>query len=203
MKRKKDIRERQDVIFQVSLSISLIITIIAFLTIKQFSIKPYLPKESKETILEQVPEEIIKVEEPPPPPKPILPVEVSVEEGQEEEIEIAPTTTFTETRELPVLPEMRVYEQYEVEEPPVLIKKVDPVYPEIARQLKIEGMVYVRIIVGPDGKVKHAEIVKSVHEILNEPVLEAVRQWIFKPGKQMGQPVSVRIIQPYRFRLEK
>ncbi len=203
MKRKKDIRERQDVIFQVSLSISLIITIIAFLTIKQFSIKPYLPKESKETILEQVPEEIIKVEEPPPPPKPILPVEVSVEEGEEEEAEIAPTTTFTEVRDLPVLPEMKVYEQYEVEEPPVLIKKVDPVYPEIARQLKIEGMVYVRMIVGPDGKVKHAEIIKSAHEILNEPVLEAVRQWIFRPGKQMGQPVTVRIIQPYRFKLEK
>lgn len=203
MKKKKDIRERQDVIFQVSLSISLIITIIAFLTVKQFSIKPYLPKESKETILEQVPEEIIKVEEPPPPPKPILPVEVSVEEGEEEEIEIAPTTTFRETQELPILPEMRVYEQYEVEEPPVLIKKVDPVYPEIARQLKIEGMVVVRMIVGPDGRVKHAEILKSAHEILNEPVLEAVRQWIFKPGKQMGQPVSVRIIQPYRFRLEK
>ncbi len=203
MKKKKDIRERQDVIFQASLSISLIITIIAFLTVKQFSIKPYLPKESKETILEQVPEEVIKVEEPPPPPKPVLPVEVSVEEGKEEEVEIAPTTTFMETRELPVLPEMRVYEQYEVEEPPVLIKKVDPVYPEIARQLKIEGMVVVRMIVGPDGRVKHAEIIKSVHEILNEPVLEAVRQWIFKPGKQMGQPVSVRIIQPYRFRLEK
>jgi len=203
MKKKKDIRERQDVIFQVSLSISLIITIISFLTIKQFSIKPYLPKEAKETILEQVPEEIIKIEEPPPPPKPILPVEVSTGEGEEEEVEIAPTTTFVETQELPVLPEMKVYEQYEVEEPPVLIKKVDPVYPEIARQLKIEGMVVVRMIVGPDGKVKHAEIIKSVHEILNEPVLEAVRQWIFRPGKQMGQPVSVRIVQPYRFRLEK
>ncbi|MEO0263266.1 MAG: TonB family protein [candidate division WOR-3 bacterium] len=203
MKKKKDIRERQDVIFQVSLSISLIITIISFLTIKQFSIKPYLPKETKETILEQVPEEIIKIEEPPPPPKPILPVEVSAGEGEEEEVEIAPTTTFVETQELPVLPETKVYEQYEVEEPPVLIKKVDPVYPEIARQLKIEGMVVVRMIVGPDGKVKHAEIIKSVHEILNEPVLEAVRQWIFRPGKQMGQPVSVRIVQPYRFRLEK
>jgi len=201
--KKKDIRERQDVIFQASLSISLIITIISFLTIKQFSIKPYLPKGVKETILENLPEEIEILKEPPPPPKPVLPVEVKVGEEEEEEVEIAPTTTFTELQEVPVLPEIRVYEAYEVEEPPVLIKKVDPVYPEIARQLKIEGMVVVRMIVGPDGRVKHAEIIKSVHEILNEPVLEAVRQWIFKPGKQLGQPVSVRIIQPYRFRLEK
>jgi protein TonB len=203
MKKKKDIRERQDVIFQASLSISLIITIISFLTIKEFSIKPYLPKSAKETVLENLPEEVEILKEPPPPPKPVLPVEVSVGEGEEEEVEIAPTTTFTETQEAPVLPEMKVYEQYEVEEPPVLIKKVDPIYPDIARQLKIEGMVVVRMIVGPDGRVKHAEIIKSAHEILNEPVLEAVRQWVFKPGKQLGQPVSVRIVQPYRFRLEK
>lgn len=201
---KKDIREKQDVIFQASLSIALILTIIAFLTIKQFALKAYLPKNVEETILENIEEQVEVLKEPPPPPKPVLPVEITVaEEGEEEEVEIAPTTEFNEVQETPVLPEMKVYESYEVEEPPEVIKKVDPIYPEIARQLKLEGWVYVRVIVGPDGRVKHAEILKSAHEVFNQPILEAVRKWRFKPGKQLGQPVTVRVVIPYHFILEK
>lgn len=201
---KKDIRERQDVIFQASLSISLILTIIAFLTVKQFALKGYLPTGAKETILENIEEQVDVLKEPPPPPKPILPVEITVsEEGEEEEREISPTTVFNEIQETPVLPETKVYESYEVEETPEVVQKVDPIYPEIARQLKLEGWVYVRVIVGPDGRVRYAEIVKSAHEVFNQPVLEAVRKWIFKPGKQLGQPVTVRVIIPYLFRLEK
>jgi protein TonB len=200
---KKDIREKQDVIFQASLSIALILTIVAFLTIKQFALKAYLPKNVEETILENIEEQVDVLKEPPPPPKPVLPVEITVSEGEEEEVEIAPTTEFNEVQETPVLPEMKVYESYEVEEVPQPVKKVPPVYPEIARQLKLEGLVYVRLIVGPDGRVKHAEILKSAHEVFNQPVLEAVRKWIFKPGKQLGQPVTVRVVVPYRFKLEK
>jgi protein TonB len=90
-----------------------------------------------------------------------------------------------------------------VEKTPVIVKQVEPVYPEVARRTGIEGVVWVRVLVGKDGKVKKALIVKSNAEIFNEIALEAALQWVFTPAMMNAGPVSVWVAIPFHFRLSK
>jgi periplasmic protein TonB len=71
--------------------------------------------------------------------------------------------------------------------------KVPPVYPPIARQLKIEGAVEVEAMVGEDGQVESVNIV-SGNPMLTKPAVEAIRKWKFPPQVQDGKPA--RAIAP-------
>jgi TonB family protein len=71
--------------------------------------------------------------------------------------------------------------------------KVPPVYPPIARQLKIEGAVEVEAVVGEDGQVESVNIV-SGNPMLTKPAVEAIRKWKFTPQAQDGKPA--RAIAP-------
>jgi protein TonB len=77
-----------------------------------------------------------------------------------------------------------------------------PPYPLIARRLKLEGTVIVRVLVSPAGK---AEIVRletsSGSNVLDQAALNAVQGWSFVPAQQGGQPVSAWVDVPIRFRL--
>jgi TonB family protein len=65
-------------------------------------------------------------------------------------------------------------------DPPKIVKHVDPVYPEIARQARIQGVVTIEATIGADGKVKTAKVVQSI-PLLDEAALAAVRQWEYTP----------------------
>ena len=52
-----------------------------------------------------------------------------------------------------------------------------------------------------DGRAESAEVVKSVHPILDQEALKAALRCIFKPGKQRDFPVEVWVTLPYRFKL--
>lgn len=75
-------------------------------------------------------------------------------------------------------------------------------YPEAARSLRIEGTVRVKFIVGTDGKVESASVVKSDDLQLNEAALDVVRKLpVFKPGQQEGKAVKCSFVLPITFRL--
>ena len=59
--------------------------------------------------------------------------------------------------------------------------RVAPVYPEIARRLKITGEVKVEALVDSDGQVKSVKTVSGNH-VLAVAAEDAVRQWKFQPG---------------------
>jgi TonB family protein len=59
--------------------------------------------------------------------------------------------------------------------------RVAPVYPEVARRMKIGGVVKVEAIVDPGGKVKDAKALNGNH-ILSPAAEEAVRRWTFEPA---------------------
>jgi TonB family protein len=59
--------------------------------------------------------------------------------------------------------------------------RVAPVYPEIAKRMKITGAVKVEATVDPDGKVTEAKAV-SGNRILTPAAEDAVRRWRFAPG---------------------
>lgn len=88
-----------------------------------------------------------------------------------------------------------------VSEYPVVAKQVEPVYPRLAVQAQIEGKVYVRVLVGKDGRVKAAEIFNGP-EVFHDAALEAAKQWVFTPGIQGNRPVNVWVMIPFKFELE-
>lgn len=59
--------------------------------------------------------------------------------------------------------------------------RVAPVYPELAKRMKISGVVKVEAKVDPDGKVEDVKTVSGSHA-LSSAAEEAVRKWKFAPG---------------------
>ena len=61
--------------------------------------------------------------------------------------------------------------------------KIEPSYPELARRMKITGVVKVSVTVAPNGTVKDAKLVGG-HPVLANAVLDAVKKWRFESGPQ-------------------
>jgi len=75
-------------------------------------------------------------------------------------------------------------------DPAMLIHRVEPVYPILARQTHREGRVELRAIIGTDGAIQSLQIV-SGDGIFVRSALEAVQQWHYKPTILNGQPVEI------------
>jgi len=61
--------------------------------------------------------------------------------------------------------------------------KVEPVCPELARRMKITGVVKVQITVAANGTVKDAKLIGG-HPVLANAALDAVKKWRFEPGPE-------------------
>ncbi len=59
--------------------------------------------------------------------------------------------------------------------------RVPPVYPEIAKRMKIDGSVTVQVTVNADGKVSEVKTI-SGNRVLSIAAEDAVRKWRFEPG---------------------
>jgi TonB family protein len=71
-----------------------------------------------------------------------------------------------------------------------LITQVDPIYPPLAMQARIQGVVRFTIVIGKDGRVSNTELVNG-HPLLIAAASDAVRQWVYKPTLLNGEPVEV------------
>lgn len=78
---------------------------------------------------------------------------------------------------------------------PVVIREVKPAYTSDAMRAKIQGAVLIECDVQPDGSVTNVKIVRSLDPTfgLDQEAVKAARQWRFKPGMRLGQPVAVTI----------
>jgi TonB family protein len=74
--------------------------------------------------------------------------------------------------------------------PAKLINKVPPVYPVLARQAKIQGLVSVNVVIGKDGTVT-VQNVGAGHPLLAPAAVAAVQQWKYEPATVGGEPVEV------------
>jgi protein TonB len=70
------------------------------------------------------------------------------------------------------------------------IRKVEPVYPPLARQARVSGVVELLGVLGTDGRIHELKVLRG-HPLLINAALEAVRQWIFEPTLLNGQAVEV------------
>ncbi len=72
----------------------------------------------------------------------------------------------------------------------LLIKKVTPNYPPLARQARIQGQVVLQAEISKDGTIQNLQLI-SGHPMLAPAAIEAVKQWRYKPYLLNGEPVAV------------
>jgi len=72
----------------------------------------------------------------------------------------------------------------------LLIRKVQPVYPPLARQARIQGQVVLHAEISKDGTITNLQLI-SGHAMLAPAAIEAVKQWRYKPYLLNGEPVAV------------
>jgi len=77
---------------------------------------------------------------------------------------------------------------------PFPIEKEQPQFPEevVARNLGRLIIVYAEIT--SEGKVENTRIIQSPNPLLNQPLLEALAKWIFRPAESNGQAVAVKAL---------
>ena len=72
----------------------------------------------------------------------------------------------------------------------LLIKKVTPNYPPLARQARIQGQVVLQAEISKDGTIQNLQLI-SGHPMLAPAAIEAVKQWRYRPYLLNGEPVAV------------
>lgn len=81
-----------------------------------------------------------------------------------------------------------------------LSRKVTPVYPPIAKQARIQGVVQLEAIIAEDGSIQNLRVV-SGHPLLAQSALNAVSQWHYEPTLLNNEPVEVVTIINVVFKL--
>jgi TonB family protein len=78
---------------------------------------------------------------------------------------------------------------------PVLLREVKPQYTSDAMRAKIQGTVLVECVVNKDGTVGDVQVVRSLDSVfgLDQEAVKAAKQWRFRPGTRLGEPVPVLI----------
>ena len=71
-----------------------------------------------------------------------------------------------------------------------LVRKVSPLYPDIARRARISGSVLLEVTVDEEGNVSDVKVLQG-HPILSAEAVRAVRQWKYTPTLLNGEPLPV------------
>ena len=82
-----------------------------------------------------------------------------------------------------------------------LITKVDPVYPQLAWQARIQGTVRFQVIIAADGRMQNIQLV-SGHPLLVQAARDAVQQYVYRPTLLNGRPVEVVTTVDVNFSLD-
>ncbi len=72
----------------------------------------------------------------------------------------------------------------------LLVRRVNPSYPPLARQARIQGVVLLQAQISKDGNIENLQLI-SGHPMLAPAAIEAVKQWKYKPYLLNGEPVEV------------
>lgn len=84
---------------------------------------------------------------------------------------------------------------------PVLIQRLEPEYSDEARRARYQGTVVLSLVIDENGAPNNIQVVRRLGMGLDEKAVEAVQQWLFRPGMKDGRPVKVRVNVEVNFRL--
>jgi len=214
----------KSLLVNISLSISLLLVIGAFewKSYDQGSLVDLAYTADKFEELAEIP----LTEQPPPPPPATQTVQIVFKEVPDEEIieEIQIDLDVEITSDMAVSDQVAAFEyepEEEVAEEIFTIVEHQPepsggygafyahisenlYYPIAARKSGIQGKVFIQFIVEPDGRISNVEVAKGIGMGCDEAAVAALKsapRW--KPGKQRGNPVRVRMIIPIIFKIAK
>ena len=88
---------------------------------------------------------------------------------------------------------------------PRVLTEVKPTYTPAAMRARIQGSVWMRVVVLANGAVGDVEVTQSLdmEHGLDQQAVDATRQWTFEPGKKDGRPVPVEVTIEMTFTLKK
>ena len=188
---------------RVSTVAALVLATLAFLVLpKEFVVEAYKLRRSVETIMESLPPQLEEMAKPPEAQKPATVPVAAASEAEVEAATIDPTNVVeivrrTDETEIPVVPFWKV----EVKPQPINIPV--PTYPDMARTAGIEGQTVVEALVGTDGTVGDARVLKSSgNASLDQAAVDAAMRATFTPAKQRDMAVRVWVSIPFRFMLQ-
>ncbi len=200
---------------ELALVVSLALLIVMFLVSKRFTLKT-THRTAEEVVLQTEEIPITKqVKRPPPPARPSIPVE-DPDVEPEDEIPFESAEDIDWLAEAPPPPPSaaeEIVEFFAVEQPPQLkggVKALydylskNNLYPEMAHRAGIEGDVIIQFVVDTNGMPKDVQVYQERPAGLGfgEAGVKAIKAMRFSPGYQRDRPVSVRMQQVIRFRLE-
>jgi protein TonB len=84
----------------------------------------------------------------------------------------------------------------------MLVCKVLPEYPELARVAHISGSVVLSAIIDKKGEIKYLWVI-SGHPLLVQAAIQAVQRWRYKPWLLNHEPIEVEIQVTMNFTLER
>jgi TonB family protein len=103
---------------------------------------------------------------------------------------LTPTTTTAPQPPEPVEPPRKTRVHIGAIESALLIRRVEPIYPELPKQIGREGRVELHAIIATDGSIQSLEII-SGDPLFYQSALAAVRAWRYRPTYLNGQAVEV------------
>ena len=213
---KADLRKWYSTYVQIGLVLSLLLLVLAFRA--NFD-------RGETMVIEQIEQETIQMDEilqteqikkPPPPPPPPVPVEVPNDEVLEDfDLDLDAALDIDEP--LTNLPPPPPVEEKEEEPEPEIFTVVEQLpeiiggmaalqssikYPEIAQKAGVEGKVFVSFVVDENGDVHNPTVARPLGAGCDEAALEAISKAKFRPGRQRGKAVKVRMTIPVTFKLQ-
>ena len=210
---KANIKIRYPLYIEIGMVLSLAILIVAFrLDMSADDIFVVTLQEQEVVQMEDI-QQTEQIEKPPPPPRPPVPVEVPNDEIlEDDDLDLDMSLDIDEIVALPPPPPPAQKEEEEpeifviVEQQPELIgglsglqKKIK--YPEIAKKAGVEGRVYIQFIVDEQGNVYDPIVTRGIGAGCDEEAIRAILTAKFRPGKQRGKAVKVKMSLPITFKL--
>jgi TonB family protein len=86
---------------------------------------------------------------------------------------------------------------------PELIERINPEYPEEAKEQGIQGLEILQAQIDISGKVSNLESIKTTHSLLSQSAMVAIKKWKYTPGMVSAKPIQVPLTVLVNFILEK
>ncbi|MFQ5603753.1 MAG: TonB family protein [bacterium] len=196
-------------VFEIAFTFTLLFLIAAFQLARQFS----LAAAAVDSVDVKIEVADIPVTEqfkkPPPPVRPTIPIPTE-EESIPEDLTIASTEIDLSNIPPPPAPpeegELPIFVAYD--EPPEIIGGLGTLqkylkYPRLAQTAGVEGVVYVKVLVGVDGRSERSEIIraKPANMGFEESAMNAVMKVKWHPAKQRDRNIRVWVSIPVQFKI--
>jgi protein TonB len=83
---------------------------------------------------------------------------------------------------------------------PKKLKAPSPIYPDIAKQARVQGVVILECTISPQGRVTNVTLLRGI-PLLDQAAMDAVKQWVYTPTLLNGVPVPVIMTVTVNFKL--